>query len=253
MESLGYLNVVPTRNTSPLFPKVYYATGKGVRKLRQAYAAQGKTWEPSRVDRKGRHSKEGYSADQVIHEILLTEFLLAVWQTVQGRPDLELLTIQRRALAKHAAFQITVGGRATQLKPDALFLFRQRDRGMLVCCIEMDTGSMNRKQLRAKFNRYQTFAESEDGKQYLLDLYRRHGATDPRPSFRLLVIAKDTDKMASLHRGLHALAPGVWSPPVYLTTTMDAPTSFIFISHSGSRLCFSKSVSGSAAICTLFR
>jgi hypothetical protein len=26
-----------------------------------------------------------------------------------------------------------------------------------------------------------------------------------------------------------------------LTTTMDAPTSFIFISHSGSRLCFSKS------------
>ena len=53
MESLGYLNIVPTRNTSPLFPKVYYVTGKGVRKLRDAYAAQGKTWEASRIDRKG--------------------------------------------------------------------------------------------------------------------------------------------------------------------------------------------------------
>lgn len=191
MQQLRLLDIVPTRNTSPLFPKVYYVTGSGVRKLRKAYAAQGKTWEAGRIDRKGRHRNEGYGSEQVLHEILLSEFLLAVWQTVKGRGDLELLTIQRRSLAKHSAFQVALGNRATQLKPDALFLFRQKDRGMLCCCVEMDTGSMNRKQLRAKFARYRAWAESETGKEFLLGLYRRHGATDPRPSFRLLIVAKD--------------------------------------------------------------
>ena len=61
----------------------------------------------------------------------------------------------------------------------------------MLCRVEMDTGSMNRKQLQAKFSRYSSWAQSEGGKEYLLDLYRRYGATDPRPWFRLLVIAKD--------------------------------------------------------------
>lgn len=191
MQQLRLIDIVPTRNTSPLFPKVYYVTGRGVKKLRQAYAAQGKIWEAGRIDRKGRHSKEGYTAEQVLHEILLTEFLLAVWQTVQGRPDLELLTMQRRSLAKHPAFEVVTGSRSSRLQPDALFLYRQKDRGMLICCVEMDTGSMNRKQLRAKFGRYRAWAESEPGKKLLVDLYRRYGATNPRPTFRLLAIAKD--------------------------------------------------------------
>ena len=62
---------------------------------------------------------------------------------------------------------------------------------MMVCCVEMDTGSMNKKQLRAKFARYHAWAESDEGKRFLLELYRRHGAINPRPSFRLLVVAKD--------------------------------------------------------------
>jgi hypothetical protein len=62
---------------------------------------------------------------------------------------------------------------------------------MLVCCVEMDMGTMNKKQLRAKFARYQVWAECDIGKEYLLNLYRRHGATDPRPTFRVLVVAKD--------------------------------------------------------------
>lgn len=191
LQQLRLIDIAPTRNTSPVFPKVYYVTGRGVRKLKQAYAARGKSWDASRIDRKGRHSKEGYTAEQVLHEILLTEFLLAVWQTVQARPDLELLTIQRRSLAKHPSFQVSVGNRLTQLKPDALFLYRQKDRGLMVCCVEMDMGSMNKRQLRAKFARYHAWAESDQGKQFLLELYRRHGASNPRPSFRLLVVAKD--------------------------------------------------------------
>lgn len=143
-----------------------------------------------RVDRRGRHSREGYSSEQVLHEILLTEFLLAVWQTVQGRPDLELLTIQWRSLAKHPAFQVSLGGRVPQLKAEALFLFRQQAGGMMCCCVKLDTGTINRKQLRVKFKRYQAWAQSEAGRQYLLDLYRRYGASDARPVFRILVVAK---------------------------------------------------------------
>lgn len=201
MQQLRLLDIVPTRNTSPLFPKVYYVTGRGVRQLRQAYAAQGKTWNSSRVERKGQHRKEGYGAEQVLHEILLTEFLLALWQTVQGRPDLMLLTIQRRSLSKHPAFQLSIDNRTTQLKPDALFLFRQNDCGMLICCVEMDTGSMNRKQIRAKFARYAAWSQSAPGQQYLVNLYQRHGAKDPRPIFRLLMIARNrsgTDDNARL-------------------------------------------------------
>jgi hypothetical protein len=220
MESLGYLGVVPTRNTSPLFPKVYYVTGKGVRQLRQAYAAQGKTWEASRIDRKGRNVKEGYSADHVVHEILLTEFLLAVWQTVQGRPDLELLTMQRRSLAKHPAFHISFGNRTSQLKPDALFMFRQRAGGMLICCVEMDTGSMNAKQIRAKFARYDAWSQSAPGQQYLVDLYEQHGAKKPRPTFRLLMVTQsrtgldDGRRLAGLcaaaNRGPASVRKRIW-------------------------------------------
>jgi len=118
-------------------------TGRRVRKLRNLLAAHTKSWKPSREDRCGRNTQEGYSADHIIHEILITEFLLAVWQTVRARPDLELLTVQRRSLAKRPAFQLAVGGRHSRLVPDAMFLFRQGGPGMVCCFVEMDNGTMN--------------------------------------------------------------------------------------------------------------
>lgn len=191
MESLGYLDVAPARGVSPLFPKVYYVTGRGVKKLQESYAAQGKSWQPFRVDRRGRHSQEGYSADHILHEILITEFLLAVWQTVQRKPDLELLTIQRRSLAKHSAFRLAAGKHHSRLIPDAMFLFRQTGGGMACCFLEMDNGTMNQKQITRKFQRYAAWANSSVGKQYLIDLYRQHNAENPRPVFRLLMVASD--------------------------------------------------------------
>ena len=113
LQLLGYLDVAPGRGVGPLFPKVYFVTGKGVRKLKESLSNQRKPWQPSRVDRRSRDVREGYSADRIIHEILLTEFLLALWQTVDRRPDLELLTVQRRSLVKHSAFRLTVRSRPT--------------------------------------------------------------------------------------------------------------------------------------------
>lgn len=206
LESLGYLAAAPTRGVSPLFPKVYFVTGRGVKKLRESLAAQGKSWQAVRVDRRGRNAQEGYAADHILHEVLITEFLLAVWQTVHGRADLELLTIQRRSLAKHPAFRLSVHGRQTRLVPDAMFLFRQAGGGMVCCFVELDNGTMNQKQIRAKYARYLAWSQSTAGQQFLIDLYRRHGATEPRPTFRLLIIARsrtgkdDERRMAELWR-----------------------------------------------------
>ena len=200
MEALGYLDVVPTRGVSPLFPKVYYVTGRGARKLQEALAAKGKPWLAGRVDRRGQRTQEGYAAEHVIHEILITEFLLNVWETVNARTDLELFTVQRRSLPKHPAFRIVLGGRRTRLIPDAMFLIRQVGQGMMSYFVEMDTGTMNQKQLQAKFRRYEAWSRSETGRQYLVDLYSRNGATDPRPNFRVLGIVRDRSNAGDSRR-----------------------------------------------------
>jgi hypothetical protein len=200
LESLGYLAVAPARGVSPLFPKVFYVTGRGVKKLQESLAAQGKPWKAVRVDRSSRHTQDGYSADHILHEILITEFLLAVWQTVQARPDLELLTIQRRSLAKHSAFRLTTGKYRSRLIPDAMFLFRQTGGGMGCCFLEMDNGTMNRKQIARKYQRYAAWSNSPVGQQYLIDLYRQHGAVNPRPVFRLLIVASDRTGQNDHHR-----------------------------------------------------
>jgi len=226
MESLRLLEVAPTRGVSPLFPKVYYVTGRGVKKLRESLSAQGKPWKATRVDRQGRSSREGYSADRIIHEILTTEFLLAVWQTVHQRTDLELLTIQRRSLAKHPSFQVTVGNQRSRLLPDAMFLFRHASGGMVCCFVEMDNGTMNRKQIRAKYNRYAAWAASAAGKEYLVSLYRRHGATDPRPVFRLLIVGRsrtgndDQQRLREL-RGPVAKLPASLQDRLWFATVAD--------------------------------
>jgi hypothetical protein len=191
MESLGYLGVAPTRSTSPLFPKVFYVTGRGVKRLQQAMTAQGKSWEPSRVDRRGQHRLQGYSSDKTLHEVLTTEFLLALWQTMQHRPDLELLTVQRRSLVKHPAFHVTVGETRGRLVPDAMFVFRQKGGGMICSFLELDRGTMNRKQMRSKFRRYEAWSVSEAGQRYLVRLYEQHGAANPRPTFRVLLAVND--------------------------------------------------------------
>ena len=129
MESLGYLASAPARGVSPLFPKVYYVTGQGIGRLRKSLDVRGKAWNAVRIDRCGRHKDEGYAADHIIHEVLITEFLLALWQTAHGRDDLELLTVQRRSMTRRPAFQIALGGRQTRLAPDACSSLKLSEEG----------------------------------------------------------------------------------------------------------------------------
>ena len=206
LEALRYLAVAPGRGVGPLFPKVYYVTGCGVRRLRESLTKQGKPWRPSRIDRRGRDSREGYAADRIIHEILITEFLLALWQTVEQRPDLQLLSVQRRSLVKHPAFQSIAGGRSTRLAPDAMFLFRQKDCGMCCCFLELDNGTMNRKQIEAKLARYVAWSKAHRGQQFLMDCYGRHGAQNPHPRFRLLIVVRSRTGLDDDSRAAELLA-----------------------------------------------
>jgi hypothetical protein len=223
LEALGYLGVAPARAVGPLFPKVYYVTGRGVRRLKESLSKQGKPWEPSRIDRRGRDAKEGYSAEQIIHEILTTEFMLAVWQTIEGRPDLKLLKIERRSLAKHPAFHVRIGTRTTRLISDAMFFFRHQGNGMCCCFLELDNGTMNAKQIRVKLARYAAWSQSPAGQLYLTDLYQRHGAKEPRPSFRLLMVARSRTGLDDEGRLTELLAPSDRQPKslrkrIWLTT-----------------------------------
>jgi hypothetical protein len=223
LEALGFLSIAPGRGVGPLFPKVYYVTGRGVRRLKESLSKQGTPWQPSGTDRRGRDAREGYAAELIIHEILITEFMLAVWQTIQGRADLELLQVQRRSLVKHPAFRLVLGARSTRLVPDALFLFRQKDAGMCCCFLELDNGTMNEKQIRVKFARYAAWSQSVPGQQYLIDLYGRCGAKEPRPTFRLLMVARsrtgldDDRRLSELLTAANRLPAGL-RKRIWLTT-----------------------------------
>ncbi len=186
LEATGCLGVADTRSTSPLFPKVYFVTGRGVRRIEESLRERGKR---GRCCRRDRGRPEAYSPDHVLHEILTTEFLLNVWQCCARREDLELLSAQRRALERHSAFVIGGSGRGARLKPDAMFLYRQ-DGGLMCCFLELDNGTMGPKQMRAKFAGYDDWGRSSVGQQYLTRLYRSHGAERPKAIFRVLVVAR---------------------------------------------------------------
>jgi hypothetical protein len=188
LEDLGYLTTVPTRGVSPLWPKVYGLTQRGAKRLREALTTKGVTGDVIRVDRARR---EGFSAEHLLHEIWLTEFLLNVWQTDQRRDDLRLLQIERRSLPLQPAFNVTVGRRQTRLEPDALFVYRQEGRGLMCCLLELDMGTMTPRQLRAKFLRYEAWSESPAGNDFLLHTYLSYGAKNPRPMFRLVMVLRD--------------------------------------------------------------
>lgn len=227
LQSLRYLATAPARGVSPLFPKIFFVTGRGIRKVAEAYEAKGKLWSPSRIDRAGRHTAEGYSAEHLIHEVFITEFLLGVWKSGNDSNGIEVLTIQRRSLFKHPAFGSKAKGRLT---PDALFVFRQ-DGGLMIGLVELDTGTMNKKQLVRKFRRYQEWSQSSAGRDYLIDLYRRHGAKEPRPVFRLYVIAQDRDRSDDRRRlTTIAKAVGIAAPAladrVRLTTVTELQANY---------------------------
>ncbi len=194
-----------SRGTSPLWPKTYFCTAKGARRLRRSLEARGKSGDVIRVD---RARPEGYSADHVLHELLTTELLLNVWESTQTNPGFELLQMERRSIPSQPGFVIDTRGGQTRLEPDAWFLYRQEGKGMMCCFCELDAGTMTKEQLRAKFWRYEAWAGSSQVQQFLIHLYRKHGAENPKPVFRILAVACDREQNHD-HRRLGMLRDAV--------------------------------------------
>ncbi|MBS0207174.1 MAG: replication-relaxation family protein [Planctomycetes bacterium] len=213
MESLGYLDVVETNGTSPLWPKVYFVTRRGLARLRNALKEKGKEWTESAVDRR---RSTGSSSEHVLHELFTTEFLLMVWQTAHKRSDLEILTIQRRSLAKHEAFKTVLAGRQTRLQPDAMFLYRQYGKGMMACFVELDLDSMTPRQMATKFRRYQAWADSATTGNFLKNLYEQNGAKKPAATFRILVVVGSRNRQSE-HRRFGSLLQVVQQFPAAFT------------------------------------
>jgi len=197
MESMGELAVVQTNNTSPLWPKVYFVTRRGLTKLKQALSQMGQQWTKNLKDRR---RPAGQSALHVLHELFIAEFLLNVWSATQACKEFEILTMQRRSLARYDAFKVVVAGRPTRLQPDGMFVYRQQGKGMMCCFVEVDTGSMTLKQLTAKFQRYQAWADSANATAFLTGQYASHGANRPTTSFRILMIVGSGEQTASQRR-----------------------------------------------------
>ena len=127
----------------------------------------------------------------MLHEVLTTELLLNIWETAQANLGFEILQTERRSIPSQPAFVINTRGCKTRLEPDAWFLYHQERKGMICCFCELDTGTMTKDQLKAKFWRYDAWATSNQGQEFLIDLYSRHGALTPKATFRIVVVACD--------------------------------------------------------------
>lgn len=194
LQDLRYIDTALTLNTSPLWPKVYFVTRRGIRRLKEAYESQGKSWYATTYDRR---RSEGQSAQHILHELFITEFLLIVWEAGQQQEDWNVLTMQRRSLGRHPAFKLPGSSR---LIPDAMVLYRQEGAGMMCCFVEVDLGTMSVKQMAAKYDRYRRWALSDSAKGFLQTLYKNHGAQRPRAAFRVVSVIGTGDQRSDSKR-----------------------------------------------------
>ena len=183
---LGLLTTVDVRSTGANWPNVYICAGKGVAYLRRHF-----NWELPDA------REEAVTIPSVTHELFLTEFELACWETVRTRADLKLHFQERRYFhaTKQLRFPAQQGGKNRRLIPDAGFVLAADRKpgnppGLLLFFAEFDNGTEHPDVVLHKFETYAAWWASEPGQHYLLDLYSRYGAPTPKPNFRLLVIAR---------------------------------------------------------------
>jgi len=203
-ESLGYLDLVPT--PSPLWPKVYSVSWRGMRKLAHAFQKKQPSWKPPINDRQ----RIGFSIHHVYHELACTEFLLRVHEAAKTT-GIELLEMQRRSLVKNEAFRLP-GRSGSRLVPDGMFVLRM-SQGMICTFLEIDTGSMSTKAVAEKLRRYAQWGETERGRDFVVDTYRKHGAASPQARFRVAIICGG-DSQAESQRRLNALMETVHDFPM---------------------------------------
>jgi hypothetical protein len=209
---LGYLAVAPVRSTSPNFPYVYSATTKGVRLIATTYRDRGLTWAGEKTE---TVKAQGMALVSILHEVLLTEFDLAVWRTQEGIENVKRLMSERRYFRADRQLQFYEGGQTQRLKPDGGFLMRNEETGhLLMHFTELDNGTLSAAKTRRKYQLYDTWSRSPEGATYLEEHFTRFGAGDQKPTWRLLMIAHAKDQEGGNERRLLDL----------MAQTLDLPT-----------------------------
>lgn len=222
LRHLGLLNIVPLRAAPREWPNVYLATPPGVRFVSDTYAAAGIAWD-GKAD-EARYAR-GRSLPDIQHELMLTEFSLNLWQTIETRPDLRLLTtIERRFHRPDKQLAFSHGDHTEHVRPDAGFLLSADRPGSTpsvhLYFVELDNGttpitsSADKRSVADKLAAYGHWARSEEGERALAALYRRYNIMPKQPSFRLLIIANDRYQFAG--GGARRLAQ-------ILTVALDLP------------------------------
>ena len=198
---LGSLAMAPVRSTGPHFPYVYYATNRGVELVRKVYERLGvrrTLADPDDV------KATGHAFDSILHELMLTEFGLALQCATDSKEDLELAYSERRFFRRDRQLKYVANGRSHKVIPDFGFLVRvkkptiARLRGSgpvgLLHFLEWDNGTMSLARIREKYQQYQAWSESGQGTEQLVHMFRRHGLPPDSPNFRLLVVAHNKDR-----------------------------------------------------------
>jgi hypothetical protein len=192
---LGYLRTAPVRSTSPNFPFVYCVTGRGVRLIRDSYAALDNAWHGTAGE--GTRTR-GIALPSILHELLLTEFDLAVGEGIEQRPGLERMFVERQYFRPDKQLRFEHRARKHLLIPDSGFLVRLREQGirlpntsarLLLHFTELDNGTMPLARLLDKLRHYDLWSRSTEGAEYLARLYKQFGSSPVQPNFRLLLIA----------------------------------------------------------------
>jgi hypothetical protein len=148
-------------------PNVYLITGQGLRN-----AGNGNMeLVPARRRRP--------SGSHLPHELLITEIAVLLNEVVWKLPSFTVPWQERFGFRRHLCF----GG----LVPDYAFVIKHTG-GLSVCFVEVSSGEESTTRFREKLTAYQLWSDTDVAQQFLIELYRTHGASQPRPQFRLLCV-----------------------------------------------------------------
>jgi hypothetical protein len=223
---LQLLAPAPVRSTGPNFPLVVYATGRGIRLIRDTYAKLGKYWNGPRTE---DGKAQGLALDSILHEVLLTEFDVRLQRSLEARNDLMLLKRERRYFRRDRQLTYERQGRRQRIIPDAGYLAvveTGRGRELLpLMLLEFENGTHSVAKLRRKLKRYQHWTE-QAAAEYLQRVYAAYGEPQKR-SFRLLFVAHDKHGNVTDERRLLDLLVQVLQLPralrdsIWLTTAAE--------------------------------
>lgn len=187
---LYYLSRTDVKSTGANWPHVFFCNPKGTQLLREQLNLKLKNAR-----------EEGKSLQSIEHELFLTEFDLSCYQTIGLTPNQSICYHERRYMQQDKRLKYTPPPPSDKpnqemaeqpLVPDAGFMLKvsqKNQQAFLQYFVELDNGTEGASVVLNKFKKYLYWA-SQGGQQYLINLYHKHGSSNPKATFRLLIIAR---------------------------------------------------------------